>query len=151
MRNIIGKNILFDNRTDDGKRKFYGQIKDLPPDEYIILIKKNKPKHSIKQSNFFHAICQLYAIQTGHYLEEIKDEFKRDRFFEMKVDKQGREFKRLKPTADLDEAEYSVLNTLLLEWGKEKHPEVVVPKKGDLTYIQWMNIGNEYTRTFSGY
>jgi len=147
----MSKIVLYDNREEENKRKFYNTLKALPPDEYVVEIKKNRPIHTIKQSSYFHVLCQIYAIHTGHYLDEIKDEFKRDRFFEMKIDNQGREFKRLKSTSKLSDVDYQIVITLFLEWGKEKHPEVIVPQKRDMDYKMWMEIGNAYNRTFSGY
>lgn len=147
MRKIIG---LYDNRSEDSKRALYRTLKELPEGEYVYEIKKNRPIKSSKQSNFFHAVCQIYAMYTGHTLQEIKDEFKRDRFFEIVVDKQGKEFKRLKDTAGLPDDEYSALINNLLQWGREKFPDCIIPRKEDFTYKMWLDIQNNYERDFSG-
>jgi hypothetical protein len=122
------------------------ELGKLESGEWIISWKINRPIRSISQNKFFHAVCKVYAIYTGHTLEEIKDEFKRDCFFEMKVDKQGVEFKRLKSTAKLDSAQFTHLCNALLQWGLDKHAECYVPRKEDMTYQTLMEIDERYER-----
>lgn len=114
------------------------------------MVKEKRNIRSVKANAFFHAICQLYAINTGHTLEEIKDEFKRARYYELIVDKRGREFKRLKSTSGLDTAEFASVCNNLLQWGREEFPEVIVPQRKDMDYIKWMDIQNDYEQAFRG-
>jgi len=118
--------------------------------DYIVQVKVKKNIRSIKQNAFFHAVCQLYAVYTGHTLEEIKDEFKRARWFEMREDKLGRQFKRLKSTAGLDTAEFASVCNNLLQWGREEFPGCIVPEPQDMDYKMWMDIQNDYEAAFKG-
>lgn len=125
------------------------------PKRYTVEIKELKVIHSIPQMAFFHVVCQIYALYTGHLLEEIKDEFKKECFYEIIRDKQGNEFKRLKSTSGLDKDEYSSLINNLLEWGRKHHPTVIVPKREDMDYRRWMefeiDVKNQYEKEFSGW
>lgn len=146
------KSYLYEPGNDASHKEIGRILRELPKDKkYIISIKRNKAIRSISANAFFHAVCQIYAIYTGHTLQEIKDEFKRDRFFEMTTDKLGRQFKRLKSTGDLDTAEFAAVCNNLIQWGHEQFPAVIVPRKEDLTYIQWINVENEYEKVFSGF
>ncbi len=148
MKKKIG---LYDNRTQQGKDAFYKVLKELPPDEYYYELKKNLPVQSIGQVRKFHAVCQQYAIYTGLTMEEMKNEFKKARYFEMITDKQGREFKRLKSTNEIkDVAEYAALINNLIQWGREQMPEFHLTDPKDMSYVEWMNLQNDYEASFSG-
>lgn len=147
--------------TEEGRRKESHQklgklIQELPDGKrFQVIIKEIRHVHSISQMAYFHVVCSIYAIHTGHTMQEIKDEFKRARFFEMTIDKQGKEFKRLKETSGLDVVEYTSLINNLLQWGREEYPDVRVNRKEDMTYAQWLEyesaVENEYTKVFSGW
>lgn len=128
----------------------------LPDGEYIISWKKNRNVRSLPQLRLAHVICKIYAIYTGHTLEEIKDEFKRERFYEIRTDKQGKEFKRLKSfSKDFDGRSWDTLEMTslvnnLLDWGNTHHPLCVVPRKEDIHYQMLMEIENDYEVEFSG-
>lgn len=121
---------------------------------YIIQVTVARTIHSVPQSAYFHVVCTIYAIHTGHTMQEIKDMFKEDRFFEIKVDKFGKEFKRKKETSGLDVAEYAAVITNLLQWGRENFPEVVVKRKEDMTYEKWIEyesmVEEEYENMMRG-
>ena len=152
------KKWLYD--TTEGKRadshlKIGRELKELPDGKrYIITAKLHRVIHSQEQRAYFHVICTIYAVHTGHTMDEIKDEFKRARYYELKVDNFGKEFKRLKSTADADTAEYAWLITNLLQWGSEEWPAVIIPKKEDHDYERWLEIEaaieEEYRRMTSG-
>lgn len=152
------KKYLYD--TNEGKRhdshlKVGRALQELPDGKrYIVTVKLHRFIHSQAQRAYFHVICTVYAIHTGHTMEEIKDEFKRARYFELREDKFGKEFKRLKSTADADEAEYAWLITNLLQWAAEEFPAVVMPRKQDHDYEHWLEIETaieeEYRRITSG-
>jgi len=118
--------------------------------EYIYTRKVNRPIRSIPQNKMFHAICQVFAMYTGHTIEEIKDEFKRERYFEMRTDKQGVLFKRLKSTSKADTSEFTWLINNLLEWGRDKWPSCIVPRKEDMSYLMLIEIEEQYEREFFG-
>ncbi len=141
---------------DESHRKLGREIQGLPEGKkFKVEISELKVIHSISQSAYFHVVCSIFAIHTGHTLQEIKDDFKKDRFFEIIVDKQGKEFKRLLPTSGLNVTEYASLINNLLQWGLDHWPKCVVSKKEDMDYIQWMEyetaVKNEYNKTFSGW
>lgn len=128
----------------------------LPDGEYIISWKRNRNIRSLPQLRLAHVICKIYGMYTGHTLEEIKDEFKRERFYEIKIDKQGKEFKRLKSFSKdfdgrpWDTIEMTSLINNILDWGHTHHPLCVVPRKEDIDYIRLMEIEQDYDIEFSG-
>lgn len=139
------------SHADVGKK-----FQELPEGKrFKVEVTEIKHIHSIPQSAYFHVLCSIYAIYTGHTLQEIKDEFKKARFFEIIVDKQGKEFKRLLPTSGLNVTEYAAVINNLLAWGNENWPKCVVKKKEDMDYIQWMEfeaeVKNSYNKEFSGW
>jgi hypothetical protein len=156
---VVMKRFIYDTNKairkmshEDVGKKF----QELPEGKrYKIEVTEIKVIHSIPQSAYFHVLCSIFAIHTGHTLQEIKDEFKKDRFFEIIVDKQGQEFKRLKSTSKLNVTEYASVINNILQWGREKWPECVVKRKEDMDYLQWMEfeaaVKNEYNKTFSGW
>ena len=120
--------------------------------EYVIKITKNKPIRSLGANNYFHMVLSIYASYTGHYLDEIKDEFKLDvGYYDLVTDKQGKQFKRLKSTSEEDTTGMSRLTNQLLQWGRDKHPECIIPRLEDATYLQWIQVQNEYEKVFSGF
>jgi hypothetical protein len=121
------------------------------PGKYIISWKRHKQIRSMKANAFFHAVCQIYAMYSGHTVDEIKHEFKMARFYTLETDKLGREFKRGKSSSGLDTGEFAAVCNNLLEWGKDEFPAVIVGRKEDMTYIQWLNIQDEYEKVFSGF
>lgn len=120
--------------------------------EFIISVKKNKPIRSLGSNNYFHMILSIYATYTGHYIDEIKDEFKNDiGYYDIITDKLGKPFKRLKSTSKADTTEMASVINQFEQWGRDKFPECIVPRKEDATYIQWLEVQNQYERTFSGF
>lgn len=131
------------------------KLQSLPDNKrFKIEVSELRVIHSDSQSAYFHVICSIYSIETGMTLQEIKDEFKRDRFYEIKTDKFGREFKRLKSTSGLDVAQYASVINNLLDWGREKFPEVEIRERDKYTSDQWFEhqaaVEDEYDRVFSG-
>lgn len=142
---------VLDTESEKSKLDFYKILKELKPGEYIYEIKKLRAIRSIKQNSFYWAVIQLYAIHTGHTAKEIEFMFKMARWHEEVEYPSGKRVTIPKDTHDLDTAEFSVVVNNLLQWGSEEFPAVIVPRREDLTYAQWMEIGNQYERTFSGY
>ena len=124
------------------------ELMKLEDGEYLISWKKNRNIRSIPQNRLFHALCSVYAMYSGYTLEEIKDDFKRDCFYEIKFGKQGQEIKRLKETRGLDTAEFTrVVNQLML-WGSQRWPECIVPRREDVDYKMLMEIETNYDLEF---
>lgn len=138
---------------DNQSHKRLGEeLRKLPEGEYVIKINKNRPIRSISANNFFWAIIQLYATHTGHTSKEIDNLFRMDRFFEIiEYPKSGKREKIPKETHDLNTAEFAAVCNNLLQWGRENFPEIIVPRKEDLTYAQWMQIQTDYEKVHSGF
>lgn len=143
---------LYKAKDAESHKEIGRKLQELPDGQYVVKITRNKPIRSLAANGFFHMVCQIYATHTGHYLDEIKDEFKNDiGFYTMHTDKLGKQIKRLKQSSSLDETEMASLINQLLQWGRDKFPEVIIPRKEDATYLQWIQVENDYNRTFSGY
>jgi hypothetical protein len=143
---------LFDTEDEQSKRKFYAELKTLKPGAYAYSIKKNKPIRSLGANKYFHMVWNIYATHTGHYIDELKREFyDKIGFYELFTDKRGKQTKRYKSSKDCDTTEMSSLINQQAQWGRDEFPEVIVPRKEDATYLQWIQVENEYNRTFSGW
>lgn len=137
---------------EKSKRAFYNMLKELPSETFIYQIKKNSPVRSFGANKYFHMVWNIYATHTGHYIDELKKEFyDKIGFFEMFTDKRGKTTKRYKSSADCDVPEMSSLINQQAQWGREEFPEVIVPRREDATYLQWLQVQNEYNKTFSGW
>jgi hypothetical protein len=117
-------------------------------EEYILRMYVNKPTRSIGQNRMFHAVLGIYANYTGRLMDDMKIEFKKEYFFEWRKDKQGKEYKHLKETSKADTEEMTAAITKLLIWGRELWPECVVPDPRNITYMQLMQIEDDYEKEF---
>lgn len=119
--------------------------------DWLVTFKRNRPIRSLKANAFFWAVIKIYAMHTGHTEKEIDYMFRMDRHWEEVTNpKTGRSWKVPKQTHDRDTAEFAAIINNLLQWGREEFPEVIIPRREDLTYQQWMEINNQYDRTFAG-
>lgn len=150
------RNELFLNKNPSDKAqtiaKIYKILDEMSPAEngYVVTIKKNLPLRSISQNKFYWAVVSLYANNCGYHREEIDSMFRMARWYEWREYPSGKAEKIPKRSSDKDTGEFTTMCNLFLDWAKEEFPEVTVPRKEDLTYIQWMNIENEYDRNHSG-
>lgn len=149
------RNELYSAKTPEERlasHKKIGRIlQELPDGEYVVSIKRNKPIRSISQNKFYWALVSLCGKHAGHHREEIDYMFRMDRHYEFVEFPNGRTEKVPRRTSDLDTAEMTAVCNNLSEWIKDFFPEIIIPRREDLTYLQWMNIENEYNKTFSGY
>lgn len=150
------KNVIYDAKdetTRAASHKAVGKIlQELPAGEYAIKIVKNRHIRSLGKNAEYHAIWHIYAIHTGHYIDELKKEFyDKIGFYELHTDARGKTTKRYKSSADLDEVQMQALINQQAQWGREEFPEVIVPRPQDRDYKLWMDIQNEYNKTFSGW
>ncbi len=146
------KSILYKAKDPDSHKSIGRQLQELPEGEYVIDIKKNKPIRSLGANNYYHMVWSIYATHTGHYIDELKHEFYDViGFFTLHTDARGKTTKRYKSSADCDKEEMARLINLQADWGKREFPEVIIPRKEDATYLQWMQVQNEYNQTFSGW
>lgn len=146
------KHILY-KAGDDESHKNTGKIlRALDAGEYIIQIKKNKNIRSLGANAYYHMVWNIYATHTGHYIDELKKEFyDKIGFYETWVDERGKEVRRYKSSGKEDTAGMAALINKQAQWGRDEFPKVIVPRKEDATYMQWMEVENEYNKTFSGW
>ncbi len=146
------KTVLYKSDDEESKRKFYQVLKELKSGSYAITIKINRPIRSLGANRYFHMVWNIYATHTGHYIDELKREFyEKIGFYEIFTDKRGISTKRYKSSADCDTTEMSSLINQQAQWGRDEFPEVIVPRLEDATYLQYMQVENEYNKTFSGW
>lgn len=127
-------------------------LQELPEGDYVISVKKNKPIRSLKANSYYHLVWNIYAIHTGHYIDELKKEFyDHIGFYDLFEDSRGVITRRYKSSAKCDKTEMAALINQQLEWGRHEFPEVIIPRLEDTTYLQWMEIENQYNKTFSGW
>lgn len=145
------KTFLYKSKDSQSHKELGRKLNDLPEGEYIIEVKKNRPVRSLQANKFFWAVIRIYAIHTGHLEQEINVMFRMDRHSKIIVNSKGEEKRVPLETKTLDTKEMGAVINNLLQWGRENFPEVIIPRQEDATYIQLMNIQNEYSKTFSGY
>lgn len=128
------------------------ELQALKEGEYIIKIAKNRPVRSLGQNAYYHMVWSIYASHTGHYVDELKTEFyNKIGFYEVFTDKRGKQTKRYKSSKDCDTKEMTSLINQQSQWGREEFPEVIVPRQEDATYLQWIQVQNDYEKVFSGF
>jgi hypothetical protein len=143
---------LYKSKDEKSHKELGKKLSELPEGGYVIKVSKNKPVRSLGQNAYYHMVWNIYATHTGHYIDELKKEFyDKIGFFEVFTDKREISTKRYKSSADLDETEFAALINQQAQWGRDEFPEVIVPRKEDATYLQWMQVENDYNRTFSGW
>lgn len=146
---------LYDAKDDGTRAVSHKQIgrnlQALPGGrEYRIEVKVNRNVRSLPQNAMLHAIAQIYAIYTGHTVDEIKDMWKKEYWFEWKTNKLGQEYKRLKSVTEAEDTKtFSELINTMLQWGQKAYPECIVPRPEDINYIRLMEIQNEYSESFN--
>lgn len=151
------KHILYDNRTEEGKRDLYKKLKELPDGEYVIEVKKNKAIRSMTANAYYHVVLNIICTSTGQgtgdknfdhdQLHEIlKRKFNSDTFH---LPKGGVEVVG-KSTSEMDTTEFASYINRVKQWAKEEFG-IIVPEREDLDYKKWMEIDNEYNKTYSGF
>jgi len=150
------RNELYETSTPEARARSHSKIGkilqelEVKQNGYVISIKANQPIRSISQNKFYWAVVGLYSTHTGYHKDQLDNLFRLDRWFEWKELPSGKSIKIPKKSSDKDVAEFARMCTLFLDWAKEEFPAVIVPRKEDLTYLQWMNLENEYDAAFSG-
>lgn len=146
------KIFLYTAGDADSHKATGDKLKELPPGEYVLKVTKNQPIRSLDDNKYYHWVWKIAAAYTGHYPDDIKKEFyDKIEFFEWKVDPRGKSYKRYKSTADLDDAEMQVMKTRQRQWLLDEFPGFVIPQKKDVDYKLWMDVENDYNKTFSGF
>jgi hypothetical protein len=127
------------------------ELQLLKAGEYIIEVKKNRPVRSLSQNKYYWALIEIVASSTGHTKREIEYAFKMERCVEVIELPGGRTKEIPKDTKDMDTTEFaSVLNNLQ-QWIRETFPELIIPRKEDLNYMQYMKISRDYNNANAGF
>ncbi len=138
--------------TDGNGQEIMKQLKELPEGQYILKVVKHRPVRSLSANAFYHMRWSIVATHTGHYVDEIKREFyDHIGYFTWHEDKRGKRTKRYKSSADEDTAGMGALINQQGVWISDEFPEVIIPRKEDATYLQYLQVETEYTKVFSGY
>lgn len=146
------KLILYKSGDADSHKKLGRELQSLPEGEYVIKVTKNKNIRSLGANAYYHMVWNIYATHTGHYIDELKHEFyDKIGYFDWFEDARGVRTKRYRSTSDEDTAGFAAIINKQAQWGRDEFPAVIVPRKEDATYLQWMQIENEYNKTFSGW
>lgn len=146
------KILLYKAKDETSHRMVGKELSELPDGSYVIRISKNRPVRSLGQNSYYHMVWNIYASHTGHYIDELKTEFyDKIGFYTIFEDKRGKKIKRYKSSKDCDTSEMTALINQQLQWGRDEFPEVIVPRQEDATYLQYIQIENEYEKVFSGF
>ena len=143
--------LLYEGKNAAIHKEVGQKLWELDAHKYVLRVTKNNPIRSLGANNYFHMVLSIFASYTGHYIDEVKDEFKYDiGYYDILVDKLGKPFKRLKSTSKEDSAGMASLTNQLIQWGREKIPNCVIPRLEDTTYLHWFEVQNNYENTFRG-
>lgn len=146
------KTFLYEAGDSVSHKRLGKELQSLPIGSYVVVIKKNRPVRSLGANAYYHMVWNIYATHTGHYIDELKKEFyDKIGYYTEHTDKRGKTTRRYKSSAEEDTAGMSALINQQAQWGRDEFPEVIVPRLEDATYLQYLEIENQYTKTFSGY
>jgi hypothetical protein len=151
------KYILYDNRTEEGKKALYKKLKDLPEGEYVIEVKQNRPNRSINANKYYHAVLNIICTETGQGTgdknfdhEQLHEILKRKFNSETIIFPKGGTEIVGKSTSDLDSKEFTIYVNRVKQWAKDEFG-IDIPEPEDVTYKRWMEFENNYNKTFSGF
>lgn len=136
---------------DDLSHKQCGKmLRELPKDEYVIAIKKNRPIRSLKQNRYLHFAIKILAIHTGFTHEEIYEiaKFKFNGKM-INLPKGGTQVIG-QSTKDMDTKEFTIFVNRYCKWCQDEFG-ISIPQPGDLDLMKRMEIENNYTKVFSGF
>lgn len=101
----------------------FAYLTELVGKDAIAEVIKVSPKRSLNQNNYLHLLLGLYAMETGHRLDEAKTIYKRDVNPDIYVyEKNGSKF--LHSSADLDTAAMTKSIDHFREWAGERGIEL---------------------------
>jgi hypothetical protein len=105
---------LYDNRSEESKKKLYAVLKDLQPGEYIYEIKKNSPIRSNQHNRYYRVVLKAVAAYSGHTEDQLHEYYKkRYNGIEILGETIG------DSTSNLDSAEFSIYIKKVKEHAKE--------------------------------
>jgi len=143
------KVLLYNAGDAESHKKLGRELALLDKAEYVITVKKNRAVRSLSQNKYYHAILKIIAIDTGHTHEELHEICKKK--FNGKAitfPKGGMEIVG-QSTSDLDTGEFTGYINRVKQWAIDEF-EIVIPEAKDVDYKQWMDIENNYEKSFNG-
>ena len=143
------KVLLYQAGDPESHKKLGNELRLLDKAEYVITIKKNRAIRSLSQNKYYHAILKIIAIDTGHTHEQLHEICKKKFNGEaINFPKGGMEIIG-KSTSDLDTGEFTAYINRVKQWCIDEF-EIVIPEPKDVDYKKWMDIENEYEKSFQG-
>lgn len=144
------KFLIYKAKDANSHKELGRKLQELPEGEYVIQIKKNRPIRSLSQNKYYHLILNLIAIETGHTHEELHEAMKLKFNCQVVYFPKGGSQIIGKTTSDLDSAEFTAYINRVKQWALDEF-NIIIPEAKDVDYKRWMEIENNYERTFSGY
>lgn len=141
--------LLYQAGDAESHRKLGKELSLLDSGEYVVTIKKNRAIRSLSQNKYYHAILKIIAIDTGHDHEMLHEICKKKFNGEtISFPKGGMEIVG-KSTSNLDTAEFTAYINRVKQWAIDEF-DMVIPEAKDVDYKKWIDIENEYERSFTG-
>ncbi len=142
--------IIYKAGDGEDHRKVGSLLRELPPGEYLITIKKNRPVRSLNANKYYHMIINMIGIETGHTHEQLHDICKKKFNYEIvTLPKSGSEIMGMS-TSNLDTKEFAAYVNRVKQWAMDEF-NIVIPEPKDVDYAKWMEIENNYNRVQSGF
>lgn len=150
--------LSYEAKNAEIHKKVGGKLWDLEPNKhgYVLKIEVNFPIRSNEQNKRYHSIMKLIATQTGQDKDDVEREFKLACHYKAVKTDSGFEIrfplssKKNLDGSDATTRDFTALMIKLENWCAEVHPEITILRKGDLDYKRWMEIDENYKKTFSG-
>lgn len=144
------KNYIYDTEQPESHTYLGKQLRELPKGKYLITVKKHRIIRSLDQNKYYWAIIKIIGIHTGYDQDTLHELFKSMfNFIEIKLP--NGDIRRVgQTTSDLDTDEFTRYINQVKQYGRDDFG-CIIPEKQDVTYLQWMEIDNEYTKARAGY
>lgn len=123
--------MIYDSSSPTEAGKALDYLLTLTKRGNVIEVKKVNPKRSTQQNSYLHLLLGLYAMETGHRLEEAKVIYKRYANPELFVYKKDNMY-FLRSSADLDVAEMTKSIDRFREFAAEQNidlPSAMTPEE----------------------
>jgi|SRR5690242_5489704 len=136
---------------DEAEHQKFGRLlRELPPGDYCITIKKNKPIRSLNANKYYHATLNIIGAESGITHERLHEICKRKFNAEIvQLPRGGAEIMG-RSTADMDTKEFAAYVNQVKQWAIDEF-NIVIPEPQDVTYEMWMKIQNSYTKVHEGF
>lgn len=144
------KHIIYNAGDAESHKRLGQQLASLPPGEYVVQIKKNRPIRSMQANKYYHVILNIIAINTGHSHDELHEICKLKFNCHMVDLPKGDSVLIGKTTTDLDSTEFAGYVNRVKQWAQDEWG-IIIPEPRDIDYARWMEIENTYNENFSGF